>query len=205
MNPRLGGAAFHRIGKEMMTRKIMIMVMIMMMMMMMMMTMTMTFVGEGRGGFLQDWPINNNDDDDNDYEDNDDNDYESGGVGVGDASSSQDWHTHRSHSTHKPCGHLPGRSSIGNVLRSTFKLATVATNLSCWKNLWNISLTGLYASALSQEVQWRAQDDLTRKNDDHKYYWKQQPRQAVAKQKQVTFISWIVFSRVRLEQKVTSR
>ena len=48
MNPRLGGAAFHRIGKEMMTRKIMIMVMIMMMMMMMT-TMTMTFVGGGGG------------------------------------------------------------------------------------------------------------------------------------------------------------
>ena len=44
MDLRLRGAAFHRIGKEMMTRKIMIMVMIMMMMMM-----TMTFVGEGRG------------------------------------------------------------------------------------------------------------------------------------------------------------
>ena len=44
MDLRLRGAAFQRIGKEMMTRKIMIMVMIMMMMMM-----TMTFVGEGRG------------------------------------------------------------------------------------------------------------------------------------------------------------
>ena len=131
VNPRLGGAAFHRMGKEMMTRKIMIMVMIMMMMMMMM-TMTMTFVGEGRGGFCfsQDWPINN-DGDDNDYEDNDENDYESGGGGGGDALSPQDWHTHRSHSSHKPYGHLPGRSSIGNVLRSTFQLATLATNLSC--------------------------------------------------------------------------
>ena len=48
MGPRLGGVAFHRIGKAMMTRKIMIMVMIMMMIMM---TMTMTFVGEGRGSF----------------------------------------------------------------------------------------------------------------------------------------------------------
>ena len=47
MDLRLRGAAFHRIGKEMMTRKIMIMVMIMMMMMM---TMMMAFVGEGRGG-----------------------------------------------------------------------------------------------------------------------------------------------------------
>ena len=51
MDLRLRGAAFHRIGKEMMTRKIMIMVMIMMMMMMMM-TMTMAFVGEGRGGAI---------------------------------------------------------------------------------------------------------------------------------------------------------
>ena len=49
MGPRLGGVAFHRIGKAMMTRKIMIMVMIMMMMTM---TMTMTFVGEGRGVFF---------------------------------------------------------------------------------------------------------------------------------------------------------
>ena len=160
VDPRLGGVAFHRIGKAMMTRKIMIMVMIMMMIMM---TMTMTFVGEGRGSFSEDWPINSDDDD---------NDYESGGGGVGDDSSPQDWHTHRSHSTHKPYRHLPGRSSIGNVLRSTFQLVTLATNLSCWKNPWNISLTGLYASALSQEVQWREQDDLTRKNDDHKYYWK---------------------------------
>ena len=117
---RLGGAAFQRIGKEMMTTKIMMITMMMMM----------TFVGEGRGGFSQDWPINC-DDDDNDYEDNDDNDYESGGGGVGDASSPQDWHTHRSHSTHKPCGHLPGRSPIGNALRSTFQLVTLATNLSC--------------------------------------------------------------------------
>ena len=45
VDPRLGGAAFHRIGEEMMTRKMMIMVMMMM---------TMTFVGEGRGGFSQD-------------------------------------------------------------------------------------------------------------------------------------------------------
>ena len=52
MDLRLRGAAFHRIGKEMMTRKIMIMVMIMMMMMMMTMTMTMAFVGEGRGGAI---------------------------------------------------------------------------------------------------------------------------------------------------------
>ena len=50
MDLRLRGAAFHRIGKEMMTRKIMIMVMIMMMMMMM--TMTIAFVGEGRGGAI---------------------------------------------------------------------------------------------------------------------------------------------------------
>ena len=118
MDLRLGGAAFQRIGKEMMTTKIMMMVTMMTMMMMM------TFVGEGRGGFSQDWPINC-DDDDNDYEDNDDNDYESGGGGVG------DWHTHRSHSTHKPCGHLPERSPIGNALRLTFQLVTLATNLSC--------------------------------------------------------------------------
>ena len=68
---RLGGAAFQRIGKEMMTTKIMMITMMMMM----------TFVGEGRGGFSQDWPINCDDDD---------NDYESGGGGVGDASSPQD-------------------------------------------------------------------------------------------------------------------
>ena len=54
---RLGGAAFQRIGKEMMTTKIMMMVTMMMTMMMMM-----TFVGEGRGGFSQDWPINCDDD-----------------------------------------------------------------------------------------------------------------------------------------------
>ena len=48
MNPRLGGVAFHKVGKKMMTRKIMIMVM---MIMMMMMT-KMTFVGEGRGGAI---------------------------------------------------------------------------------------------------------------------------------------------------------
>ena len=117
MDLRLGGAALQRIGKEMMTTKIMMMVTMMMTMMMMM-----TFVGEGRGGFSQDWPINCDDDD---------NDYESGGGGVGDASSPQDWHTHRSHSTHKHCGHLPGRSPIGNALRSTFQLVTLATNLSC--------------------------------------------------------------------------
>ena len=117
MDLRLGGAAFQRIGKEMMTTKIMMMVTMMMTMMMMM-----TFVGEGRGGFSQDWPINCDDDD---------NDYESGGGGVGDASSPQDWRTHRSHSTHKPWGHLPGRSPIGNALRLTFQLVTLATNPSC--------------------------------------------------------------------------
>ena len=46
VNPHLGRVAFHKVGKKMMTRKIMIMVM---MMMIMMMT-TMTFVGEERGG-----------------------------------------------------------------------------------------------------------------------------------------------------------
>ena len=45
---RLGGAVFQRIGKEMMTTKIMMMVTMMMTMMMMMMT----FVGEGRGGAI---------------------------------------------------------------------------------------------------------------------------------------------------------
>ena len=128
MNPRLGGVAFHKVGKknddeedndygdddndddddEDDVRG----------------------GGEGRGYFPQDWPINS-DDDDNDYEDNDGNDYESGGGGVGDASSPQDWHTHRSHLTDKPYGHLPGRSSIGNIRRSTFQLVTLATNLSC--------------------------------------------------------------------------
>ena len=48
MDLRIGGAAFQRIGKEMMTTKIMMMVTMMMTMMMMMMT----FVGEGRGGAI---------------------------------------------------------------------------------------------------------------------------------------------------------
>ena len=34
------------------------------------------------------------------------------------------------------------------------------TNLSCWKNLWNISLKEQYALESSQEVQWHELDDL---------------------------------------------
>ena len=83
------------------------------------------------------------------------------------------------------------------------------TNLSCWKNLWNISLKEQYALESSQEVQWHELDDLWQNkkySPINKSYYHKGKTMSNRWNNCVnnTFISWIIFSWVRLKKKIPS-